>query len=830
MSRPSLMPLCLVLALAGCAGEPAPTGAAVTEPGVLEPAFAEAARAYQVPAPVLKSLAWVESRATQVQSTWGGQGLLQLSPTQLERAAQLTGLPVGRLTVDPKANVLGGAALLRELFDLTARSDASLHATEAGDWFEAVSLYPGTDSAADAADFAAQVYRALEAGFAAEGRLTQAPLATAWRTRAPAFASRTDGLGDYPASYTFAQSPNYTAGRTDYVYIVIHDMEGSYSGTKSWFLSTASQVSAHYIVRSSDGQITQMVSDADTAWHAQCYNKHAIGIEHEGYAAAPSTWYTTAMYTESAKLTRWLADTHHISIDRTHIIAHGEIPSSCNSNGHTDPGPGWDWTGYMALVLGQTPTTTTGVLTGVIYSNGNSANRVAGAQVTVNGQSVTTPADGTYTFNLTPGSYTASVSKTGFGTNSVTRTVTANATVWGSMEINTTSSTGTLTGKVYAFNAASPQDQSHALSGAQVSVGGQTLTTDASGVYTATLAPGFLTVTAQATGYPSNSVQVRVTAGQSVTANIGLGAGDQPPPVVLSQPVDGSSSDLGLVHVEGTASDDQGAVASVVVSVNGGAPQTVGVTSGAFTTDVQLQPGLNTVSASTTDSANQTTVVTASVTFHAGVRGLITDADTGAVLPGATVELYASGTTTQVAQATTTNGAYALDVTTAPARYVLVARATGYRTNSQTVSVTLDRQLEVNVLLHAGSDTGATQSLTFAEPAEGATLTTDTVTVYGAVAGFDLLAVQLEGVTAELLGEGGFMVTVPLSEGANTLTATATGLSGQTVSGTLHVVRHTPPVLVPASQLEVVHGGCSVGDGSLWWGLLALLPLRRRRR
>jgi hypothetical protein len=62
-------------------------------------------------------------------------------------------------------------------------------------------------------------------------------------------------------------------------------------------------VSSHYVVRSSDGQITQMVAEKDTAWHARSANPYSIGIEHEGYVDQPS-WFTDAMYRSSAALTR----------------------------------------------------------------------------------------------------------------------------------------------------------------------------------------------------------------------------------------------------------------------------------------------------------------------------------------------------------------------------------------------------------------------------------------------------------------------------------------------------------------------------------------------
>jgi len=80
---------------------------------------------------------------------------------------------------------------------------------------------------------------------------------------------------------------------------------------------------------------------------------HAIGVEHEGYAYSPG-WYTTAEYQASARLVRALAIGNGVPMDRAHIIGHYQVPNQ--ANGHTDPGPYWDWDYYLSLVRqGATP-------------------------------------------------------------------------------------------------------------------------------------------------------------------------------------------------------------------------------------------------------------------------------------------------------------------------------------------------------------------------------------------------------------------------------------------------------------------------------------------
>lgn len=136
-------------------------------------------------------------------------------------------------------------------------------------------------------------------------------------------------------------------------YVVIHVTEGSYNGAISWFKNEASNVSAHFVIRSSDGQITQMVRLKDIAWHAgvSFYNQRSVGIEHEaittqsGSNPNPSGWFTNAMYSASADLTRWLTNQFSIPRTRTFIIGHRETgaATSCPTNL-------WNWTTYMAFV------------------------------------------------------------------------------------------------------------------------------------------------------------------------------------------------------------------------------------------------------------------------------------------------------------------------------------------------------------------------------------------------------------------------------------------------------------------------------------------------
>jgi N-acetyl-anhydromuramyl-L-alanine amidase AmpD len=137
-------------------------------------------------------------------------------------------------------------------------------------------------------------------------------------------------------------------------FIVIHDTEVGHDGAVALFQDPRAQVSAHYLVRSADGQVTQLVRTRDIAWHAGNWwlNTHAIGIENEGFALDARTWFSDAMYRSLARLVRWLAHRYDIPLDRAHIIGHDQVPGPTaqqQPDMHWDPGPFFDWDRLLDL-------------------------------------------------------------------------------------------------------------------------------------------------------------------------------------------------------------------------------------------------------------------------------------------------------------------------------------------------------------------------------------------------------------------------------------------------------------------------------------------------
>ncbi len=170
-----------------------------------------------------------------------------------------------------------------------------------------------------------------------------------------------------PAHWAGAAAGNYELGRPGGIdVVIIHDTEGYlggdlYQSAIAWFQNSASHVSAHYVFRSRDGDVTQCVHEADTAYHAgnYDYNQRSIGIEHEGIAAQADQWYTDAMLQASAALVADICRRYNIPTDRSHIIGHAEVPNPQidsqhpwrfgGIDRHTDPGAGWPWDRYMQM-------------------------------------------------------------------------------------------------------------------------------------------------------------------------------------------------------------------------------------------------------------------------------------------------------------------------------------------------------------------------------------------------------------------------------------------------------------------------------------------------
>lgn len=181
----------------------------------------------------------------------------------------------------------------------------------------------------------------------------------------PPSCTHTNNTTDYlGAVWVPAHRRNFgSRGGEDVSYITIHTIQGSYASAISWFKNPNAGVSAHYVIRAMDGQITQMVCEHDKGFHVRTDNAKAIGIEHEGFIDEGAAWYTNAMYESSARLVKDICKRHGINPLKTyggpptdgvkalgnkcyHIKGHQHF----RGNDHVDPGKYWDWDRFYRLI------------------------------------------------------------------------------------------------------------------------------------------------------------------------------------------------------------------------------------------------------------------------------------------------------------------------------------------------------------------------------------------------------------------------------------------------------------------------------------------------
>jgi hypothetical protein len=196
--------------------------------------------------------------------------------------------------------------------------------------------------------------------------------------------NKSDDYG--PAIWNPAPPCNYSSRNGIAVSaITIHTIQGSYAGAISWAQNCDSNVSYHYVIRSSDGQITQMVSETIKAWHVGSENPYTIGYEHEGYVNN-AAWYTEAMYNSSADLSRDIVNSGYgIPGLRTYYGASSstvQVLGGCTkikghqhypNQSHTDPGINWNWEKYYRLINNNPAITTITTPTGNFYDSGGAS-------------------------------------------------------------------------------------------------------------------------------------------------------------------------------------------------------------------------------------------------------------------------------------------------------------------------------------------------------------------------------------------------------------------------------------------------------------------------
>ncbi len=388
-------------------------------------------RAYQrypsIPRGVLEAIAYVETRWSHVApdpagaghrhvpASYGVMGLYRGEgfANQVAEGAKLLGASERLVMADPETNILAAAALL----DRAARQDPAAGSRDGGveAMAGALARYAGYGSGDGniqgfaRQSFAYEVLQTLARGVReqgiqvpalpvemerafAPGRLallaapalkmdfdrdsvaaTDDPVppqsgpksGDRGPARAPEVGKAALDFGE--ALWNPAHSSNYSTAGNGTSAVIMHTIEGSYASAISWFKNPAANVSAHYVIRRSDGQITQMVREHHQAWHAAYHNHYTIGIEHDGRAADAGNW-SSAMVNASARLTRSICarrpvncasawqgpgyDYWHVVPDSVRIKGHGMLTSNQN---RYDPGRYFPWASFYQLINNGAP-------------------------------------------------------------------------------------------------------------------------------------------------------------------------------------------------------------------------------------------------------------------------------------------------------------------------------------------------------------------------------------------------------------------------------------------------------------------------------------------
>src|SRR5579871_1966095 len=168
----------------------------------------------------------------------------------------------------------------------------------------------------------------------------------------------------------FIQARHYTKGRTSDIQLIeLHDEEspdrnGSALNVAHYFAGpSAPQASAHLTIDNLTAILC--VHFEDTAWAVINSNHNSINLEHAGYASETvRDWesdYNKAMLEQSAQITAALCYEYNIpaalavfagpddeTVITPGITTHGLTPN--HVSGHTDPGPNFPLTAYIARV------------------------------------------------------------------------------------------------------------------------------------------------------------------------------------------------------------------------------------------------------------------------------------------------------------------------------------------------------------------------------------------------------------------------------------------------------------------------------------------------
>ena len=400
------------------------------------------------------------------------------------------------------------------------------------------------------------------------------------------------------------------------------------------------------------------------------------------------------------------------------------------------------------------------------------------------GTATATKGSWTITVTLTEGANTITATATDAAGNVSTPSASVTITLdTGKPEVAITRPTNTLT------NTASFTLTGDAETGSTVNLlkGTESLgtatATKGSWTITVTLTEGANTITATATDAAGNVS----TPSASVTITLDTGK----PEVAITRPTN-TLTNTDSFTLTGTA--EVGSTVNLLREAGTDSLGSATATNGAWTITVTLDDGANTLTATATDRAGNTSDATDAViiTLDTGKPekpAITTTAQsvntasftlTGTAEADSTVDLFRGSETVSLGSATATNGAWTITVTLDDGANTLTATATDRAGNTSdatdAVIITLDTGKPEKPAITTTAQSVNTASFTLTGTAEA----DSTVDLFRGSE-----TVSLGSATAT---NGAWTITVTLDDGANTLTATATDRAGNTSDATDAVI------------------------------------------
>ena len=356
--------VCSLLLLAACSTD-------VTSPDVpsettpppasqLDTLFAEAGAEFGVPTALLKAIGYAETSWQMVRGearheTAPAFGIMALRGERLARGAALADVSEAAARAQPDANIRAAAALLSAYAD-----EAAINRSDVGAWASVVARYSDIEDEDWQAYYVHnEVYRVLREGADGERVATLEPQRDIKPQfvlpPAPKLEPQQSSL--YPP-IVWNPSSNYDSRDAKTLMVIIHTCEGSYAGCVSHLTNPNVPASAHYVINKAGTEVSQLVSEDNTAWHIaapyRCSlnrdkfcgrngdrtNEFTIGIEHAGYASGT---FSAGLIDTSAQLICAISERNGVPLNRVRIVGHGQLQPETR----TDPGENWPWRRYL---------------------------------------------------------------------------------------------------------------------------------------------------------------------------------------------------------------------------------------------------------------------------------------------------------------------------------------------------------------------------------------------------------------------------------------------------------------------------------------------------